>query len=103
MSHAIPGPAATARTTTIRRGTRRFNQYSIAGVLIVFVYVIIYAYFREMLPEKWSVDSAKILEILNYGGTDEMDNSFAVTAALFSIIGSNNLDVFTCISSAIFL
>jgi hypothetical protein len=106
MSHAIPAPAAPARApmaTTGRRGTRRFNQYSIAGVLIVFVYVIIYAYFREMLPEKWSVDSAKILEILNYGGTDEMDNSFAVTAALFSIIGSDNLDVFTCISSAIFL
>ncbi|WP_354327378.1 hypothetical protein [Variovorax atrisoli] len=105
MSHAIAAPAAQARPPMAagRRGSRRFNPYSVAGVLIVLVYVVVYAFFREMLPEKWSVDSAKILEILNYGGTDEMDNSFAVTAALFSIIGSNNLDVFTCASSAVFL
>lgn len=97
MSHAIPGPAVR------RRSTRRFNQFSIAGILIVLVYTIIYAYFREMLPEKWSVDSAKIIEILNYGGTGDMDNSFAVTAALFAVIGVDNLDVFTCGVSVIFL
>ncbi|WP_454902164.1 hypothetical protein [Variovorax gossypii] len=87
----------------MRRSTHRVNQFSIAGILIVLVYTVIYAYFREMLPEKWSVDSAKIIEILNYGGTGDMDNSFAVTAALFSIIGVDNLDVFTCGVSAIVL
>jgi hypothetical protein len=99
MSPAIPG-----RAPGRSRGTRRFNQYSIAGVLIVFVYMVIYIYFRDALPEKWSVDSAKIIEILNYGGAGgDLDNSFAVTAALFSIIGVDNLDVFTCVVSAIFL
>lgn len=97
MNPAIPGRPP-------RRSTRRFNPYSIAGVLIVFVYAVIYIYFRDALPEKWSVDSAKIIEILNYGGAGgDLDNSFAVTAALFGLIGVDNLDVFTCSVSAIFL
>jgi len=98
MNPAIPGRPPR------KRSGRRFNQYSIAGILIVFVYAIIYIFFRNALPEKWSVDSAKIIEILNYGGAGgDLDNSFAVTAALFGLIGVDNLDVFTCIVSAIFL
>lgn len=98
MNPAIPGRPPR------RRSAQRFNPYSMAGILIVFVYAVIYIYFRDALPEKWSVDSAKIIEILNYGGAGgDLDNSFAVTAALFGLIGVDNLDVFTCIVSAIFL
>lgn len=73
------------------------------GIVIVLIYTVIYAYFRDSLPEKWSVDSAKIIEILNYGGAGDIDNSFAITAAMFGLIGLDNLDVFTCAVSAIFL
>lgn len=87
-----------------RRGARRFNQYSLAGIGLVAVYILIYAFFRESLPDKWSVDSEKIIEILNYGGAGgDLDNSFAITAALFGLIGVDNLDVFTCTVSALFL
>jgi magnesium-transporting ATPase (P-type) len=97
-----PGPIAPRGNAP--RNRRRFNQYSIAGIALVIVYVLIYAFFRESLPEKWSVDSAKIIEILNYGGAGgDLDNSFAVTAALFGLIGVDNLDIFTCLVSALFL
>jgi hypothetical protein len=97
-----PGKIAPRRNAP--RNRRRFNQYSIAGIALVIVYVLIYAFFRESLPEKWSVDSAKIIEILNYGGAGgDLDNSFAVTAALFGLIGVDNLDIFTCLVSALFL
>lgn len=66
-------------------------------------YVIVYMFFRDSLPEKWSVDSAKILSILSYGSGGGLDNSFAATAAFFSIIGRDNLDVFTVCTSSIFL
>jgi len=112
----LTNPAAAARlpgetsrgsnapgTGTARR-SRRFNPYSIAGLGLVALYVLIYAFFRESLPEKWSVDSAKIIEILNYGGAGgDLDNSFAITAAMFGLIGVDNLDVFTCLVSAAFL
>lgn len=63
-------------------------------------YVIVYLFFRDALPEKWSVDSAKILSILGYGNGGSLDDSFAATAAFFSVIGRENLDLFTvCISS----
>ena len=97
VSHAIQQGYPT------RRNSGRVNPYSIAGVLIVCIYAVVYIYFRDMLPEKWSVDSAKILEIINYGGAGDYDNSFAITAMLFGIIGNNNLDVFTCVVSALFL
>lgn len=97
IDHALP------RRAVRRRSSARFNQFSLAGALIVLVYTVIYAYFRDMLPEKWSVDSAKIIEILNYGGAGDLDNSFGVTAALFGLIGIDNLDVFTCSVSAVFL
>lgn len=100
MSHAIAAPAT---MPVRRRSARRVNPYSIAGVLIVLVYTAIYVFFRDMLPEKWSVDSAKIIEILTYGGMDDLDNSFAVTAVLFGLIGVDNLDIFTCSVSAVFL
>lgn len=104
VSHVIQQgyPATTTKRT--KKNSGRVNPYSITGISIVFIYTVIYVYFRDSLPDKWSVDSAKIIEILNYGGAGgDLDNSFAVTAALFGLIGVDNLDVFTCSVSALFL
>lgn len=96
--------SSTVPATAARRSTRRFSLFLMARVLIVVVYAIIYIYFRDQLPEKWSIDSEKIMEIMSYRGVGgALDNSFAVTASLFGLIGVDKLNIFTCVLSAVFL
>jgi hypothetical protein len=74
------------------------------AVLFIVGYIVVFWFFRTLLPEKWTIDSDKILGIAAQG-EGSADNSYAATAFLFMFIGERNVDllVFTVGTSYLLL
>ncbi|WP_434032856.1 hypothetical protein [Cupriavidus sp. a3] len=67
---------------------------AVASMLLSILYLAIYFFGRESLPEKWVTDSNKMLEFL-VTGSSNFDDSFAATARVFSFFGPEYVNVVT--------
>ena len=67
---------------------------TVASLVLSLLYLVIYFFGRDALPEKWVTDSNKMLEFLVSGSTD-LDDSFAATAKVFSLFGAAYVNVVT--------
>ncbi|MBB3006578.1 hypothetical protein [Cupriavidus alkaliphilus] len=67
---------------------------TVASLVLSLLYLTIYFFGRDSLPEKWVTDSNKMLEFLVSGSTD-LDDSFAATAKVFSVFGAEYVNVVT--------
>ncbi|WP_349605759.1 hypothetical protein [Cupriavidus sp. DF5525] len=65
---------------------------TVASMLLSLLYLTIYFFGRESLPEKWVTDSNKMLEFL-VTGSSNFDDSFAATARVFSFFGPEYVNV----------